>query len=200
MRNLLPLILISYSFAVTIIVNPYLQDAHTNSITVMWETDSNDQSRIEYGLTENLGNAQLGTAETGNGFSRIHTVTLDGLSPETRYFYKVVTTNVESEIFNFITPPNTHEDFSFVAMSDMQRDGGNPNKFEEIVNEGIITFLNDNYSGDLPEDLGFIMIPGDLVPNGYNHYEISNYCKETKECKHNLHYWEVVLHYELSWK
>ena len=116
MRNLLPLILISYSFAVTIIVNPYLQDAHPNSITVMWETDSNDQSIVQYGLSENLGSLQIGTAEIGNGFSRIHTVTLDGLSPETRYFYKVVTTNVESEIFNFKTPPNTHEDFSFVAI------------------------------------------------------------------------------------
>ena len=30
-----------------------------------------------------------------------------------------------------------------------------------------------------------------LSNNGYNHYEISNYCKETKECKHNLHYWKL---------
>lgn len=175
MKNILPLLFISFSFSVSIIVNPYLQDAHPHSVTVMWETDTNDQSIVEYGLSSNLGSTQVGTTQVGNGFSRIHTVTLTALNAETRYYYKVSTNNVESDIFNFITPPDSHEHFSFVAMSDMQRDGGNPNKFEEIVNEGIIAFLNDNYSGNLPEDLGFIMIPGDLVPNGYNHYEWVNY-------------------------
>ncbi len=28
-----------------------------------------------------------------------------------------------------------------------------------------------------------------LISKGYNHYEISNYCKSKKECLHNLHYW-----------
>lgn len=175
MKKLLSVIFISFSFSISIIVNPYLQNAHPHSITIMWETDTNDQSIVEFGLTENLGSTQMGTTEIGNGFSRIHKVTISGLNPEIRYFYKISTDNVQSEIYNFITPPDSHEHFSFVAMSDMQRDGGNPNKFEEIVNEGIISFLNDNYSGDLPEDLGFIMIPGDLVPNGYNHYEWVNY-------------------------
>ena len=111
MKNLLSLLLLSFNFAVTIIVNPYLQDAHSNSLTIMWETDSNDQSIVEYGLTENLGSSQIGTTEIGNGFSRIHTVTISGLSPETRYFYKVSTNNIESEIYNFITPPDSHENF-----------------------------------------------------------------------------------------
>ncbi|MBK53089.1 MAG: metallophosphoesterase [Candidatus Marinimicrobia bacterium] len=175
MKNLITLFLISFNFSITIIVNPYLQNATPHSVTIMWETDSNDQSIVQFGLTENLGNTQFGIAEIGNGLSRIHTVTITELSPQTRYFYKVSTNNVNSDIFNFITPPDTHENFSFIAMSDMQRDGGNPNKFEEIVNDGIIAFLNDNYSGDISEDLGFIMIPGDLVPNGYNHYEWINY-------------------------
>ena len=30
-----------------------------------------------------------------------------------------------------------------------------------------------------------------LFENNYNSYEISNFCKENMECKHNLHYWNL---------
>ena len=30
-----------------------------------------------------------------------------------------------------------------------------------------------------------------LENKNYNHYEISNFCKTKKECKHNLHYWRL---------
>ena len=30
-----------------------------------------------------------------------------------------------------------------------------------------------------------------LENKNYNHYEISNFCKKKKECKHNLHYWRL---------
>ena len=44
-------------------------------------------------------------------------------------------------------------------MSDMQRDGSNPNVYEEVCNAGIIAYLN----GDMPSQLAFAMIHGDLV-------------------------------------
>ena len=37
----------------------------------------------------------------------------------------------------------------------------------------------------------FLITEEILSKNGYNHYEISNYAKENKECKHNLHYWNL---------
>ena len=37
----------------------------------------------------------------------------------------------------------------------------------------------------------FLITEDILSKNGYNHYEISNYAKEHKECKHNLHYWNL---------
>ena len=30
-----------------------------------------------------------------------------------------------------------------------------------------------------------------LTNKNYEHYEISNFCKNKKECKHNLHYWKL---------
>ena len=37
----------------------------------------------------------------------------------------------------------------------------------------------------------FLITEDILSKNGYNHYEISNYAKKHKECKHNLHYWNL---------
>ena len=37
----------------------------------------------------------------------------------------------------------------------------------------------------------FLLTEEIMLSHGYNHYEISNYAKENKECKHNLHYWKL---------
>ena len=37
----------------------------------------------------------------------------------------------------------------------------------------------------------FLLTEEIMISNGYNHYEISNYAKTNKECKHNLHYWRL---------
>ena len=37
----------------------------------------------------------------------------------------------------------------------------------------------------------FLITNNILSKHSYNHYEISNYSKENKECKHNLHYWNL---------
>ena len=37
----------------------------------------------------------------------------------------------------------------------------------------------------------FLITNNILSKFDYNHYEISNYSKENKECKHNLHYWNL---------
>jgi len=37
----------------------------------------------------------------------------------------------------------------------------------------------------------FLLTEKILLKHGYNHYEISNYAKNKKECKHNLHYWKL---------
>jgi oxygen-independent coproporphyrinogen-3 oxidase len=39
------------------------------------------------------------------------------------------------------------------------------------------------------EDAFDLYLKETLSQNGYRHYEISNYAKEGRECKHNLHYW-----------
>ena len=48
-------------------VGPYLQNASPNTITVMWETSSIDESIVEWGNTSSFGNTALGTFVSGNG-------------------------------------------------------------------------------------------------------------------------------------
>ena len=99
MRFILVFIIIRFIYAVEIVVEPYLQDGHPTSMTIMWETDIESESIVEYGESLALGMIVSGTPETGLGLSQIHTVVLLDLFPSTRYYYKISTNSVESEIF-----------------------------------------------------------------------------------------------------
>ncbi|MCH2198571.1 MAG: fibronectin type III domain-containing protein [Flavobacteriales bacterium] len=163
--------------AQTIKVEPYLQDVEPHSIYIMWETDMNPESIVEWGLTEALGNSTEGTAENSEGDAMIHEVQLVDLERWTKYYYRVKTGDATSEIYHFKTPPfaTDHQPFRIIAMSDMQRDGAFPDKFNEIVHDGIIDYLDDEVGGDLVDNLALVMIPGDLVVTGTNYSQWENH-------------------------
>ena len=159
------------SFSQNINVGPYLQDAEPNSITIMWETSSGEESTVEWGETANLGNSTSGIFITGSGFSRIHITALSGLTANTKYYYRVITNNTQSDVFDFVTPPlpNSEASFNLISMSDMQRDWEHPNVFEDMINDEIIPFVNNRYGNDLATDLAYVFLPGDLVVTGSNY-------------------------------
>lgn len=152
-----------------ILVQPYLQDAGPNEITIMWETSIGDESIVEYGESPRLGKKQTGTSVDINFTdARIHEVNITDLKRFTVYYYRVKTNNLVSDIFQFKTPPfaSDNQSFNLLAMSDMQIDRQHPDKFREIVNEGIIPYLNKEYGSSVPDNLALVMIPGDLVQRG----------------------------------
>ena len=115
------------------------------------------------------------TSVLGNGSTQIHTATINGLSTQRKYFYKVIMEDLtESFVYNCVTPTTyeSNRTVQLVAMSDMQRDGSQPNKFNEIVEDDIISIITSE-SGSSLTDLEAVLIPGDLVPNGgsYNHWK-----------------------------
>lgn len=156
-------------FGQTITIRPYLQDATPRSIYVMWETSQGEESHVAWGITDTLGQTAVGSFTMHEG-RVLHQVKIDSLEAFTKYYYRVKTGSIESEIYSFKTPPFAadHESFHLVAMSDMQRDNAFPDKFQEVVEEGILQYLNDHYGEDVSEHLALIMIPGDLVQNGNN--------------------------------
>jgi hypothetical protein len=153
-----------------LLVWPYLQDAQPHSIHILWETSTGEESLVEYGLDEDLGLSATGSFTLSNGSTILHQVQLSGLERFTTYYYRVVTEDLVSDIHSFRTPPfaSDEQSFNLLAMSDMQKDGAHPDKFAETVNQGVLPFLQESYTGVSPDDLGFILIPGDLVVTGNN--------------------------------
>ncbi len=72
-------------------VPPYLQVLSPESVALLWQTDQPSYSWVEYGATEALGKKQA-AAVNGLRTANVteHRVVLDGLLPQTRYYYRVV--------------------------------------------------------------------------------------------------------------
>ncbi len=159
---------------VEFLIKPYLQDAEPNSIKIMWETTTGEESIVEWGISQKLGKKTKGISFDINfSKSRIHEVKLIELKRFTEYYYRVKTGNIRSEIFKFKTPPfaSDNKSFNIIAMSDMQYDSNNPDKYAEIVNKGVLEYLKKELNDDLPNNLALVMIPGDLVENGTKYFQ-----------------------------
>ena len=171
-RALILIIAVSASLPVSVVaqqvlVEPYIQNVRTTAAVIMWETNSNTESTVLWGVSETLGNTSNGTSITGSN-SQIHTTFISGLSPGTNYYYQAQTGGWQSDTFSFRTPDAkvSEEPVTIVAMSDMQIDGGNPQKFNEVVHQGVMPYIDSVYGSPIHEHLDLVMIPGDLVSNG----------------------------------
>ncbi len=143
----------------------------------MWETNSTNESEVQWGQSIDLGfNTEADLTHHTNNYY-IHHVYLTDLSPDTRYYYKAITGSLESDIFDFVTQTDSDSEASMtlVAMSDMQKDWNNFNKFQEIINQGIIAYFGQDESIEITDLLDLVIIPGDLVDNGLNHNEWSDH-------------------------
>jgi len=177
MKHLLTIVLTTalatQATAQTFVVQPYLQDAEPNSIRIMWETTSGEESTVIWGETEGLGNETTGMSFSSVGSAMMHDVQLVGLERFTTYYYSVVTGAAVSNLQKFKTPPfaSDNENFRFVAMSDMQRSGSDPYVYDEIIHDGVLDYLEEHLSGVVSDDLALVLIPGDLVDNGNSYYQ-----------------------------
>ena len=153
------------------VVRPFLQDAEPTSIRVVWEAGGLTPATLEWGADETLGTSITsgGTVSLGG---MMHEVFLDGLLPNTPYFYTVTAGLETTEVARFRTPPlpEAESDFSFVAMSDMQRSNSNPGIFDEVVHQGVL----DYFGGVTSDEIALVLIPGDLVDNGNSYSEWAN--------------------------
>lgn len=176
-------LLCSLCSAQTIYIQPYLQDALPNSIYILWETDDQNNGTVEWGLTEDLGNSVTATSEVIEGAYRVNAGFVEGLERFTTYYYKVVSGEAESPVYSFKTPPfaSDHMDFRIVAMSDMQQDGAFPDKFQEVVEDGVISYLENEFGGEIEDNLALVIIPGDLVVNGNDYSSWDNTFFEPSE-------------------
>lgn len=177
MRNLLLTVILLPLFTISqeILIQPYLQNASSGSIVIMWEVDQNKNGYVEWGISENFENTTYSTSENSESDNYIFTALLNQLTPNTKYYYRVINGNTYSETYSFYTEETTNNEAStkMIAMSDMQTDASFPNKFYEVVHDGILNYVENEFGGEVNESINLVLIPGDLVSNGlsYNQWQ-----------------------------
>ena len=138
-------------------VHPYLQFGTKNSIVVLWETEVPATTRVEYGESRMGDSApNLSKHVELEGTRTMHEIVIDGLEPETKYFWRVVSQQesgeeLVSEHSSFKTNVNDSTAFSFVLFSDSQN---NPDIWGKVSTLGWLERPN------------FAIHAGDLVDRG----------------------------------
>jgi len=69
---------------------PYLQSGTRTNIVVRWRTNEPSESKVRFGLTANNLNRQVSEAV----LTREHIVTLNSLTPDTKYYYAIGTSDI----------------------------------------------------------------------------------------------------------
>lgn len=120
--------------AARIVVGPYLQAPSETSMTVMWITDVNAVSWVEYGTSESLDEkAHPSRHGLIDADRTIHAVTIEGLSPGREYRYRICSKEivtfkpyevtygetVASDIHTFTTLDGKKDGISFIVLNDI---------------------------------------------------------------------------------
>ena len=95
--------------------------------------------------------------------SGLYESTVEGLLPNTNYYYQIILGDDQSSIYNFKTVNNLRENFSFLVMADAQHGHDITTK---IIQDSVIyhTFINNDQRSEFPPR--FSLFPGDLVQHG----------------------------------
>jgi hypothetical protein len=131
------------------LVKPYLQLPTPHSITLLWETNVKLPGKVEYGLTNDLGEVVEGKTEA------LHEIQLHDLQPATTYYYRVRSGDLVSDTYRFKTaPPLGTRKWRMALYGDSR---SNPATHAKIA-EGI-----------RKANVDLIVHTGDIVLNGKNH-------------------------------
>ncbi len=97
-------------------IGPYLMFTDETSTTIMWETETECGSKVEYGKTADKLDLLAEDAEP----KTMHEIRATGLTADTRYYYKVSSCDKSSPVYEFYTAPHKGAPIKFVAISDTQ--------------------------------------------------------------------------------
>ncbi len=132
-----------------------------DTVVVNYFTDTPKRSIVSYGTDPTLSSDDTKTIEMEEK-NYIHHISIDGLDPDTTYYYRVgysdlsFSTFENQKIFNFTTAPTgTQNDFSFCVVGDMQPTDERTMTGGEMVAKGI--------AGENPD---FVVQLGDVCSSG----------------------------------
>jgi acid phosphatase type 7 len=131
-------------------VKPFLQYGTESGMTVVWETTVETRGTLFWGEVSACRNQ---VAQESNGF--IHEIRIEGLKPDTQYFYRVKSEAgneaIDSEASTFQTACGKGRPIAFAVISDTQDNPVVAGKLSELA------------WAQRPQ---FVILPGDLVGSG----------------------------------
>jgi acid phosphatase type 7 len=142
------------------LVAPYLQFSTKTSMYVLWETREPASTRVDFGEARvNVTRAVLDRSATLPGNRQMHEVLLNGLKPETNYFWQATSVTaagdtIRSAMYTFKTTVHDSSAYMFALIGDTQRNSRTPWAWEKIA---------DLVWEDRPN---FVVLAGDLVDQG----------------------------------
>jgi len=146
-------------------LKPYLQSATDHSIWVSWRTATGTESTVLW------GEAATELIHTATGFHhefaadyQWHSVKLSGLSPNTAYYYKVVTGTQESPVNRFRTyqsPATANGHIRVLIVGDTQHPTTAQRTFAAAEEK-----LIEKYGPNIEDNLHLILKQGDNVDAG----------------------------------
>lgn len=148
-------------------LQPYIQNPGMDGMTIMWQTAAPAYSWVEYGTNKD----QLKVArsvENGIVSANItkHKVRINGLEPDTKYYYRVCTQNVvkyaayskelgpveRTDFFSFTTLGTTTKDFTCLIFTDLHDNLTLFDKLMAQVKAQGIAFDFSIFNGDIFND------------------------------------------------
>jgi hypothetical protein len=94
---------------------PYLQNVLGDSATIIWRTNLNSNSIVEYYSQHENVNKVINSSLT-----KLHEIKLNKLLPSSEYRYRVISDSIISDWYSFKTEEKSNREFSFIIYSDTQ--------------------------------------------------------------------------------
>lgn len=147
-----------------LVLFPFLQALTAQSVIVSWHDPLSNLTKVEYGPSEALDNSTLGTSENVSSGYRWHSVQLNNLQPDTRYYYKIVSGSGASGLFHFRTLPAS--DFQghirFLLFSDTQDDSASTGSIVRAARDK----MQEMFGSHFADSIQLMMHTGDIVGSG----------------------------------
>ncbi|MEE8169604.1 MAG: metallophosphoesterase [Phycisphaerae bacterium] len=175
---------------VSLVRRPYLQKGAPTSMTVVWRTDLTTDTRLRYGLTDGILDQTVFDPALGQD----HVVTINGLTPDTTYFYDVgATTEVlaggDADHF-FKTPPNPGASLPYSVW--IVGDSGTGGANQAAVRDAMLTF-----TAGTPPDL-FVHVGDMAYDSGTDTEFTNNFFAPHQDILRNTVCWPAIGNHEAA--
>ena len=89
------------------LTTPYLQNATTTGITIMWESEQEAPGKVYYGTDDSYGNEVVATSRMTSAYTYVNKAVIKGLTESTEYEYIVDQSGAKSLKQSFKTAPSS---------------------------------------------------------------------------------------------